>query len=165
AIAYLRIAARNEMRRFANREAAGWLDRALELAGNLPAEERGAARVALLGDLGRVRRNMGDMRGSSGAFMEAARIAGEHGDIAGSAESLLLGGSATTWFDGAACLSAADEAERLAHRISPTFVRYARGYSAYWYLLWTKWNADWGRDCESALALARETEDPLRLFA
>jgi DNA-binding winged helix-turn-helix (wHTH) protein len=165
AIGYLRIAAKNETRRFANREAAGWLDRALELAENLPPAERVAARVAILADLGRVRRNMGDMRGSSGAFMEAARTAGDSGDVSASVEALLLAGSATTWFDGAACLAAADDAERLAQQISPALARYTRGYSAYWYLLWKGWNADWGRDCESALALARETQDPVRLFA
>jgi DNA-binding winged helix-turn-helix (wHTH) protein len=165
AIGYLRIAAKNETRRFANREAARWLDRALALADNLPSEERVAARVAVLGDLGRVRRNMGDMRGSSGAFMEAARTAGAGGDVSGSVEALLLAGSATTWFDGTACLAAADDAERLSQQISPALARYTRGYSAYWYLLWKGWNAGWGRDCESALALARETQDPLRLFA
>lgn len=165
AIAYLRMAARNELRRFANREAAGWLDRALELAENLPPDERGVARIEVLEDLGRVRRNMGDMRGSSGAFMEAARTAGEGGDVRAHVESLLLAGSATTWFDGAACLAAADEAERLAAGLSPELARYTRGYAAYWYLLWDRWDADWGRDCESALELARETQDPLRLFA
>jgi hypothetical protein len=85
--------------------------------------------------------------------------------VSATVEALLLAGSATTWFDGAACLAAADEAEQLATQISPALARYARGYSAYWYLLWKRWNADWGRDCESALELAQETQDPLRLFA
>jgi DNA-binding winged helix-turn-helix (wHTH) protein/tetratricopeptide (TPR) repeat protein len=165
AIIYLRIAAKNETRRFANREAAGWLDSALGLADNLPADERGAVRVAVLSDLGRVRRNMGDMRGSSGAFMDAARIAADCGDVSARVEALLLAGSATTWFDGAACLAAADDAEQLATQISPALARYARGYAAYWYLLWKRWNAEWARDCESALELARATQDPLRLFA
>jgi hypothetical protein len=165
AITYLRMAAKNETRRFANREAAGWLDRALELAGSLPVDARRGTQVDLLSDLGRVRRNMGDMRGSSGAFMDAARIAGEGGDVSATVEALLLAGSATTWFDGAACLAAADEAERLAVQISPALARYARGYAAYWYLLWQRWNAEWARDCESALALAQETQDAGRLFA
>jgi hypothetical protein len=43
AITYLRMAAVNETRRFANREAAGWLDRALELVERLPPEERDTA--------------------------------------------------------------------------------------------------------------------------
>ena len=165
AIAYLRMAAKNETRRFANREAAGWLDRALELAGNLPPDECSIERGDVLTDLGRVRRNMGDMRGSSGAFMDAARTAGDRGDVSAKVEALLLAGSATTWFDRASCLAAADEAERLAHQISPSLVRYARGYAAYWYLLWEEWHADWARDCESALALAREADEPLRLFS
>ena len=165
AITYLQTAAKNETRRFANREAAGWLDRALELAANLPQDERSVARSAVLSDLGRVRRNMGDMRGSSGAFMDAARTAGDRSDVSATVEALLLAGSATTWFDGAACLTAADEAEQLATQISPALARYARGYAAYWYLLWKQWNAAWARDCESALELAQETQDPLRLFA
>ncbi|HMF93370.1 MAG TPA: AAA family ATPase [Vicinamibacterales bacterium] len=165
AISYLRSAAKNETRRFANREAAGWLDRALELSDNLPPHERAITRGDVLGDLGRVRRNMGDMHGSSDAFMEAARIAGERGDTSAMVEVLLVGASATTWFDGAACLAAADEAERVANTISPTLARYTRGYAAYWYLLWSRWNPDWARDCERALVLAQETDDRLRLFA
>src|SRR5262249_37449181 len=140
AITYLRVAAKNETRRFANREAAGWLDRALELSDLLPHEERASSRIAVLNDLGRVRRNMGDMRGSSRALLEAARTAGESGDVSARVEAILMAGSATTWFDGAAVLSAADDAERLAAGISPALARYARGYSAYWYLLWYRWN-------------------------
>jgi DNA-binding winged helix-turn-helix (wHTH) protein len=164
-IVYLRMAAANETRRFANREAAGWLERALELAGKPTADASGDARVAVLNDLGRVRRSMGDMRASSQAFLAAARTARERGDIAATVEALLLAASALTWFDGAACLDAADEAERLAGGISPTLTLYARGYSAYWHLLWERWRDDEARDCEKALALAHETQDPVRLFS
>jgi DNA-binding winged helix-turn-helix (wHTH) protein/tetratricopeptide (TPR) repeat protein len=165
AIKYLRLAAVNETRRFANREAAGWLQHALELASQLPAADQPGARAHILTDLGRVRRSMGDMRGSSEAFLEAGRTSREHGNVQATVEALLLAGSALTWFDRTACLSTADEAEQLASQISPTLVLYTRGYAAYWHLIWGPWHEADARDCERALELARESQDRLRLFS
>ena len=165
AITYLRMAAVNETRRFANREAAGWLDRALELVERLPPEERAPLRIVILSDLGRVRRSMGDMRGSSAAFLAAAATARQSGNPIATVEALLLAASALTWFDREACLAAAEDAERLAPAIHHDIVVYARGYSAYWYLLWGPWQAADAQDCEAALTLARASQDPLRLFS
>ena len=164
-IAFLRMAAANETRRFANREAVGWLERARELAEKLTSQERADARGLILNDLGRVRRSMGDMQASSEMFLEAARTAREHDEIPATVEALLLAASALTWFDRTACLAAADEAERLAGQISPELKLYARGYAAYRYLLWDRWREDEARDCEKALALAHESQDSLRLFS
>ncbi len=165
AIRYLRLAAANETRRFANREASVWLDRALNLATNLSREESSEIRVAILNDLGRVRRSMGDMRASSQAFCEAARTATDRGDSRATVESLLLAASASTWFDRDACLAAGREAERLAAAHGPPLLTYVRGYSAYWYLLWGPWDEEQARDCERALALAQQSAEPLRLFS
>src|SRR5262249_55772974 len=165
AIKYLRLAAANETRRFANREAVLWLDSALRIAPELPAAESVGARIAVLNDLGRVRRSMGDMRGSSEPFQEAARAASTAGDYASTVEALLLAASALTWVDHDACLAAAHEAERLAQILGPPLTTYVRGYSAHWYPLWDRWDDAQADDCERALALARESRDPLRLFS
>src|SRR5262249_23760202 len=160
-IKYLRLAAANETRRFANREAVLWLDSPLRIAPELPAAESVGARLALPNAPGRVRRSMGDMRGSSEAFQEAAPAASAAGagaasaagDYASTVEALLLAAGALTWFDHAACLAAAHEAERLAQILGPPLTTYVRGYSAYWYLLWDRWDDAQADDCERALAL------------
>lgn len=165
AITYLRKAAANETRRFANREAVRWLQRALDLTENLAPEQQAVVRGILLNDVGRVRHSMGEMREASEAFLEAARSARDHGEIRATVEALLLAANALTWFDRTACLSAGREAERLASQTNPTLTLYARGYSAYWSLLWERWHDSDARDCEKALALAHESRDPVRLLS
>jgi hypothetical protein len=61
---YLRQAAENAARRYANQEAIGYLTRALELAGQLPEAEGASTRAAVLEQRGVVRRSMGDMAGT-----------------------------------------------------------------------------------------------------
>jgi tetratricopeptide (TPR) repeat protein len=165
AITYLRKAAANETRRFANREAVGWLERALDLTENLTPEQQAVVRGILLNDVGCVRRSMGEMQEASEAFLEAARSARDHGEIRATVEALLQAASALTWFDRTACLSAGREAERLASQTNPTLTLYARGYAAYWSLLWERWHDSDARDCEKALALAHESRDPVRLLS
>jgi predicted ATPase len=64
AVNYLRQAAENAVRRYANQEAIGYLMRALELAGRLPEAEGASTRAAVLEQRGVVRRSMGDMAGT-----------------------------------------------------------------------------------------------------
>jgi hypothetical protein len=62
---YLRQAAENATRRYANPEAIGYLTRALELAGRLPEAEGASTRAAVLEQRGVVRQAMGDTAGTS----------------------------------------------------------------------------------------------------
>jgi len=165
AVAYMRAAAANETRRFANREAMRWLDRAITLADRLPAGQRDEPAIGALTDLGRVKRSMGDMSGSSQAFLEAARRARDRQDASAEMEALLLAASALTWFERVSCLSTAHRAQELADGIGSTTAVFVRGYSAYWSMLWDRWRDDDAQACEDALALARETQHPLRLFS
>jgi DNA-binding winged helix-turn-helix (wHTH) protein/tetratricopeptide (TPR) repeat protein len=165
ALAYLRQTASNDVQRFANREAGRCLERAVDLVRLLPGEQRLAAHVATLHDLGRVRRSMGDMRGSSEAFLEAAQEGRQKDRKDVTVESLLLAASALTWFDGPRCLAAGLEAEELAATMDGTLWLQVRGYSAYWRLLWNGWNDTDAGDCEEALALARRSDDRIRLFS
>jgi predicted ATPase/DNA-binding winged helix-turn-helix (wHTH) protein len=64
AVNYLRQAAENAARRYANQEAIGYLTRALELAGQLPEAEGASTCAAVLEQRGVVRQSMGDMAGT-----------------------------------------------------------------------------------------------------
>ncbi len=68
ALRYLRAAAENAARRYANREAIHYLTRAQGLAARLPEGEREATDMALPRELGILRRSMGDMRGAAEDF-------------------------------------------------------------------------------------------------
>ena len=59
AVNYLRQAAENAARRYANLEAIGYLTRALELAGQLPEAEGASTRAAVLEQCGVMHRSMG----------------------------------------------------------------------------------------------------------
>ena len=79
AIKYLRMASDNAVGRFANREAARCLERALTLTSELDEGDRWETELLLLDELGHLRRSMGDMRGSGEAFLSSAALADSHG--------------------------------------------------------------------------------------
>jgi predicted ATPase len=64
AVNYLRQAAENAVRRYANQEAIGYLTKALELVGRLPEAEEASTRAAVLEQRRVVHRSMGDMAGT-----------------------------------------------------------------------------------------------------
>jgi predicted ATPase len=68
AVKYLCQAAENAARRYAHREAIGYLTRALELVGRLPEAERTTVQMRLLEQRGLVRRAMDDMSGAVADF-------------------------------------------------------------------------------------------------
>src|SRR5256886_6635760 len=75
AVRHLAEAADTATRRNANSEAAGYVGRALDLVERLPEAERVAGRLALLEQLGQVRRAMGDVRATVEGFEALARYA------------------------------------------------------------------------------------------
>ena len=79
AIRYLREAADNAARRFANREAVAHLTRAFDLVNRLPAAEHGGLQMAILEQVGMVRRSMGDMQGAADDFEALVALAREQG--------------------------------------------------------------------------------------
>ena len=89
AVRYLREAADTATRRTANTEAAACVGRALDLAERLPDAERVATRLALLEQLGQVRRAMGGMKATVECFETLARYAREQGRPDEEARALL----------------------------------------------------------------------------
>ena len=161
AITYLRIASSNAVGRFANREAARCLAHALSLTSELEEPDQWQTALVLLDELGHVRRSMGDMPGASEAFLSAAAAADSHDRPGQGVESLILAASALSWFDRSACLAVAGRAEAHAQQLDARFQQHARGYRAYFRLLWDEWRADDVRDCEMPVSPvpANESED------
>ena len=166
AIKYLRMASVNAVGRFANREAARCLERALTLTSELDERDRWETELLLLDELGHLRRSMGDMRGAGEAFLSSAALADSHGRPGQMVESLILAASAHSWFDRSACLAVAGRAEAHARILDAGFQQHARGYAAYWRLLWDRWRADDARDCEAPVtaALAGESRHGASMF-
>ncbi len=166
AITYLRMASANAVGRFANREAAYCLERALTLTGELNEMNRWETELPLLDELGHLRRSMGDMRGAAEAFLSSAALADSHGRAEQQVESLVLAASSLSWFDRLACLTLADRAVVRAHALDAGVQHHARSYAAYWRLLWDCWSADDVRDCEAPMtaALARTSRHGASLF-
>jgi DNA-binding winged helix-turn-helix (wHTH) protein len=151
AIAYLRMASANAVGRFANREAAQCLERALTLTRDLDVIDRWQTELPLLDELGHLRRSMGDMRGAADAFMSSAALADSHSRGEQQVDSLILAASSLSWFDRSACLTLAERAvvQARAHGLGAGVQLHARSYAAYWRLLWDRWSADDVRDCEA----------------
>src|SRR5262249_38893673 len=99
AIAHLRNAAENELRRQANREALGHPERALRLLDRLPPDEATALYPTVREHVGLVRRAMGDMVGAVADFTALASWAGERCDAGSEAKALLYLASARSWVE------------------------------------------------------------------
>lgn len=164
AIHHLRAAAGNAARRFANREAIGHLTRAFGLVDHLPAAERGSLQIAILEQVGMVRRSMGDMHGAADDFEALVALAREQGRADAEARGLFYLGSALSWFDRPRFEAAAGQAMDLAGRLDDDLLRsHARGYAAYWNLLLRGPRAeDLGAPAE-AIDAARRAGDRLLL--
>ncbi len=135
-IQYLRSAADNAARRYANREAVGHLIRAHELVNRLGGAERAGLQTAILEQVGMVRRSMGDMQGAAEDFAALVELAREQGRPDAEARGLFYLGSALSWFDRPRFEAAAERAIDLAGRLDDDLLRsHARGYAAYWNLL------------------------------
>jgi DNA-binding winged helix-turn-helix (wHTH) protein len=140
AVRYRELAAENDARRYANREATAQLELALRLAERLPTDERTDASLRVLEALGSVRRSMGDMDGSAEAFEGLVATAREHGRHDAHARGLLYLASALFWVDRQRCLAAVDRALETCARIAQVsssdelLVAHVRGYCGHWNL-------------------------------
>jgi DNA-binding winged helix-turn-helix (wHTH) protein/tetratricopeptide (TPR) repeat protein len=160
AIHYLRVAAQRDVRRLANREALGYLSHALALAGRLPDAQGSLFRMAVLEQLGLVRRSMGDMHGAAADFAAVAEIARGRGQLDQQAKALLYLASALTWIDREQRTRVLAEAVALCDRIDDELLRaHARGYCAYWNLPILGWRDQDHAACAAAVEAARSAGD------
>jgi DNA-binding winged helix-turn-helix (wHTH) protein len=163
-VTYLRMAAENAARRFANQEALGCLKKALELVGQIESPDQIDLRLGLIERVGVVLRSMGAVTVAAEQFLELARLAAAAGRIDQEARAWLYAASVLSWFNGERCLRAAERAERLGETISDPVLRaHVRGYAAYARLIWQRWDARDADACANAMA-ATESAGALGLF-
>jgi tetratricopeptide (TPR) repeat protein len=160
AVRYLRQAADNAARRYANREAMDCLTRALELIPRLPHDERIREHMAILEQRGLVRRSMGDMQGAAEDFQALAACAHEQGEFEVEVSALLYFGNALLWFDRERSLAAGEQAVKLSRQLKNTLLQaHARSYWGHWYSLVREWRDEDARACAEAVQAARQAGD------
>ncbi|MBI3847594.1 MAG: AAA family ATPase [Planctomycetes bacterium] len=154
------LAARNDARRFANREAIAQLTRALELTEWLPEPERADVRMDVLEQLGLIRRAMGDMLGSAGDFEALAACARERGKKDREVKALLYLPSVFYWVDRKRCLGSVDRVATLGRDLPDELLRaHTRGFCGHWNLHLRGWRAEDARACAEAIDAAENAND------
>ncbi len=158
---HLRSAAATAVRRFANREASGYLERALQLIVDHPEASGDDERLELLRQHGLVRRSMGDMEGAAAIFERLAVAAAESGDLAAEVDALLYLVSVYYWIRRERCLEILDQAAKHADALQDLVLRaHVRGYCAHWSLNLRGWRDDDAETFGAALGVLREAGDP-----
>ncbi|MEW6211558.1 MAG: AAA family ATPase, partial [Acidobacteriota bacterium] len=160
AIYYLRAAAENSARRYANREAVGYLTRALDLIERLPAEERAQARLYALERMGFVCRSMGDTNMAAEYFEKLVECAHLSNRVDDETRALLYLTSALSWVDFKRCAAAVERALSIASRLDEgLFKAHSLGHAGYFNLLLHGWRDEDEAACLRAVEAAREAED------
>jgi tetratricopeptide (TPR) repeat protein len=160
AIQYFRQAAENAARRYANREAVGNLIRALAWVERLPQPEQGVVQMALLEQLGLVRRSMGDMKKAAEDFEALAWCARQQGHLRDEVKALFHLCSALSWVDLGRCLATVEQAAERSHGLQDEFFQvHAGGSAAYWHLLLHGWRDEDAQASAQAIEAARRSGD------
>lgn len=156
AVRYLADAADTATRRNANAAAVGYIGRALDLAERLPDAERVARRLALLEQLGQVRRAMGDVRAAVEGFDALARYAREQGRADEEARALVELSGALSWVDRDRSLAAIEQALALAPSVSDEALRaHVRGFAGCQRILLRGWRDEDAAACRLAIDAVR----------
>ncbi|MDD5034141.1 MAG: AAA family ATPase [Methylococcaceae bacterium] len=160
AIQYLRQAAENSARGFANREALAYLIRALALVGRFPEAERVDLRIELLQRCALVRRSLGDMQGAVEDLTVMLACARESGHRLGEIKALVDLGRVCIWLDRPRCLELAVEAVELSRDLDDEIMQtLVHGNHASWNLYLRGWRDDHAETCRETLAFARMRQD------
>lgn len=163
-IRYLRQAAENAARRYANQEAVDFLSKALKLVAKLSEGEGAEVRMSLLEQRGLVRRSMADMQGAADDFGALAAQARQQGQAEREARALIYQTVALSWISREQCLKVLAQAEELCNRLEDTPLKaYLCGWSGYWNLLWRGFRDEYARDCAAAVETARKEGDSKEL--
>jgi DNA-binding winged helix-turn-helix (wHTH) protein/tetratricopeptide (TPR) repeat protein len=164
AIKYLAMAAANASRRYANREAKHYLDRALAMLGKLPRHKRLSRTLELHHQRATVRRAMHDMKGALEDFATVGRIAAAEDQRSWEIKALLEQARVMFWIDRPRCLVLAEEALVRAAALPDEIARFqVLGSCAGWRLNLRGWDPQAVYDCEQALVKVRETGTPEQL--
>ncbi len=162
AVRYLAEAADSSTRRFANREAAAYLTRALGLVDRIPrAEERLTTRLDLLRQRGWVLRAAGDLPGSFADIAVMAEYAGEANRPPIEVNALLDLSRFCLYVDRRRCLEFARRALIKSEGLDDKVIRaLAEGNNANLNLLLNGWRSEDAELCRRAVATMAAADDP-----
>ncbi len=160
AVRYLKLAADNASRRYANREALDFLTHALQLVGQLSEAEYAIEYPAILEQRGMVHRMMGNMQAAAADFTALATYAQMHARIETAIDALFYRAGVLSWLDREPCLATVAEAVALSQTLPDETVRiYSRSWADYWHLLWRGWQEADAQACTTAVITARQAGD------
>ncbi|WP_089720745.1 AAA family ATPase [Candidatus Entotheonella palauensis] len=160
AVRYLRLAAENASRRYANREAVDFLSHALQLVDQLAEAEYATPYTAILEQRGMVYRMMGQMQAAAEDFTALAAYAHRHAHTEAAIDALFYRAGVLSWLDRDQCLATVAEAVALSETLQDETVRiYSRSWAGYWHLLWRGWQDADAQACADAVATARQAGD------
>ncbi len=160
AVEYLRIAAGNAYRRYANREAIGYLNRALRMLEGKPGVEAACLRSRTMEQLGMVYRSAGDMPRAAEAFADMGRQAANYDRVAVQVRAELYAAGAYSWFESERCLSGVRRAVDLTNRCDDALERAcAHALAGYWSILWSGWSDEQFWSCAEGARVATTALD------
>jgi len=160
AIAYLHLAAKNAVRRYANREAIDYLSHALHLSESLPETERGTLAMELLLRRGVIKRSMNDNDGAVEDYLSIREIAATAGFPLWELRALMEQGRVYYWMDRPRCLALVTEAVERARDLQDEMIEIQiRGSYAGWHNTLQGWSEHYIWDCQRAMDMARATQN------
>lgn len=161
ALTYVRFALQTAKTRSAYRDALAILDRATELAVNLPEAERCAAELDFLERRASIYFLAQDPRAEA-TYAQLVEKAALYGDINIHVRSLLGLGQTTSWRDLKSCLRIFDQALQKSALQTDVQLRAVTQTSLYARRIWAAgWSVDDALKCETALVPLRNGADPL----
>ncbi|APZ96601.1 AAA family ATPase [Fuerstiella marisgermanici] len=158
AIHFLRMAADRATRHYANREAAEYVSRAIDLIRRDPS--LADLRLSLFEQRGLIYRSSANIAAAAKDFEAMAQEARRRGKVAEQANAQFCLASVFSWVDRQKCLDAAVRANQLAERLdSGLHQKHLRGWWAYWNLLWEGWTEGDAAASSAAISAARKLND------
>jgi tetratricopeptide (TPR) repeat protein len=160
AVLYRRLSAANALTRYANHEAIGHLDRALELLQHMPALPQAALEVAILEDRGVAWRTMDDNDRAAADFSRAVERARQAGRIDWEVRALLKLSAVVFWTDQDQSLEVAERAVALSRDLADPWLHIqAAGYCASRRIRLCGWTNTGFESCVAATEAARAAQD------
>lgn len=161
AIRYLRQAASNAARIYANGEGIRYLDRAVHWAQQMPEPQRYPVLAGIRSERGALRRALGDMEGAAQDFAAVAEHLHAANNVEGEVRALIEWVIALSWFDRQQCLAVVDKLDAACARLTnPSLRAYGGGWRAYWYLMWEGWREADAKACALGVEAARQLGEP-----
>lgn len=159
AIAYLRVALKTAKRRFAHHDALTILDKAAQVAANVPEGSRPEIEAEILEDRASIYAASHDPRALD-AFTRLAAMAATMGRTDIQARAEIGCAFALSWTDVAACVERLERAYRLSDdQPNPQLRARIRLATAAWRIWIAGWNREWAHICEENLRPLRNGDD------